>query len=322
MKQTLNKQQLAKVINSIVIEGRSGYMPRRDPVRSQINNREIESNIDDLSDLDTDLPGEVSPFDEPEEATEHDPWRSGSGLDNEEDFQDEPDEADFYAGLEDNQVDHDEEFDLNDLGIEDDYTAQSDALERIGGHEMFEHTVLRRIIKNIIKEDIGNLAPTPNAEPCKSNGNGVESVIARKGNLKKDLDENRLDPETGRSSSGVQSQMLAKHGEEGLDMPWASKAQDNQAGRIAAMKKRAAMKKAAGMQTLEEILNEIEEDEDKEEKNLSVNQKDSDGKYIQRAPWARNAKENDDRRAADQKRREKNHKPVYDTHTYGKEHLD
>jgi hypothetical protein len=95
-------------------------------------------------------------------------------------------------------------------------------------------------VKKIVKENYYNLSPLPSAEPVKSNGNGVDGVIPKK-KIKK---ESRVDDAQpfGRAG-GVQSQQAAKA---------LAGTPSAESERLAAAKKRAAMKKAAGMQELEE----------------------------------------------------------------------
>ena len=288
----LGKEELVKAINSIVKEVHS--------TRADINRAEIDSSLDDLSDLDVELPGEHNEFDDLEGSIQQ-------ADDYEEDY---GDDSDFYAA-------HPEAPPYEYDPFEDDYEfyAHNDRAERLGGHERFEESappgdkcekivkglkkkfgkessapyaiawdkhnkgiceeetleekIVRQLVRNMVKEQfsgLGGVGGIPSAAPTETNGNGVDGVVLKK----KMKQESRVDPETptGRAG-GVQSQQAAKAAggaikketslspsqvDKALEPGYKAHAIKMDPERAEAAKKRAAMKKAAGMQSLEETL--------------------------------------------------------------------
>lgn len=291
----LGKEELIKTISSIVKEVHS--------TRADVNRAEIDSSLEDLSDLDAELPGEHNPLDDEENLIQNDVTF------------DDYDDYDYLDALE---KDHDEEH-----PFEDDYEfyAQNDREERLGGHERFEESappgkkcekivkglkkkfgkdssapfaiawdkhnkgiceketmeeqIVRQVVRNMVKEQfsgLGGVGGIPSANPTKSNGNGVDGVVLKKGKTVV-KQESRVDPETvtGRAG-GVQSQQAAKKAAAGavkketslspsqvdkaLEPGYKAHAIKMDPERAEAAKKRAAMKQAAGMQSLEETLDD------------------------------------------------------------------
>jgi len=253
----LSKEQLLEFAKKMTTEVHS--------TRADVNRAEIDSSFDDLSDLDTELPGEHSPFDDEENLIQNDV--TFDTYDGEYDA----DYDDFYdqAGI-GGRWDEEESNDMHPFEDDYEFYAHNDREERLGGHERFEESadptleeqVIRQIVKKIVKENYYNLSPLPSAEPVKSNGNGVDGVIPMKKVVKK---ESRVDDAQpfGRAG-GVQSQQAAKA---------LAGTPSAESERIAAAKKRAAMKQAAGMQSLEEEMDQASYVEKVRELAKTVNNK-------------------------------------------------
>ena len=133
-----------------------------------------QSAVDDSAEIDSDYPDFIAPGDQLLADMEADEenyqyWKSKFDEDEENGF--DPYEYDPIRDA------REEEEAYNDYmrGKEE---MEDNALERM------QEQIIRQIIKNTIKENYYNLMPTPNAEPVKTNGNGVEATIAMKGTPK------------------------------------------------------------------------------------------------------------------------------------------
>ena len=204
IKKTSGKKELVKTIQKLLKEARS--------TRADFDRGEIESSLDDLSDLDAEFPGERSPSDDLEadihsddQEENHRFWLSR--------FED--DEDDYLRGDEDFHM-YDNEQRIEDEDDFDRFSAESDRDERLGGmhklgeESLMEMAIIKRIILNrLIKENYYNLMGTPSANPVASNGNGVEATLTKK----KKLEEQSGIPDLLRNSgTEIQNFLASKAG--------------------------------------------------------------------------------------------------------------
>jgi len=208
---TLGKQELIQKIKSILSEAVS--------TRGDLNRREIESSFNDFSGIDDEIDNTFIDND----VEEYDPWKSGAGMDNAEDYDDfgvddysdwrrerqeelpggiasgptDPFELDESPALFECDDDKDEE-QARDM---EDYDRE-ELDSRKFRNEALEKQIVNQIIKNIVKEqfsDLGGIGGIPSGtDVTKTNGNGVTSVISRKKPMKKVADSDSELDEAGR----------------------------------------------------------------------------------------------------------------------------